>query len=150
MAFPRARTLPELFDIIAPIAEQFQTALIRIIDPKASGVEVPYDPDTDSGGYFEPAAPVYEGQARVQQLSERDSNNGLLFNPTTEIGFRIQIPLGVGPERIERGWHLFVDSAKDESLSEYQMYVRSGVNSSVAQVRDIVAVASVETKPAES
>lgn len=146
MAFPRARTLPELFDVIAPIAEQFQTALIQIIDPQASGTWIPYDPETDNGGYWEPAGPVYEGQARVQQLSDRDNNSGLVYNPTTEVGFRIQIPLTPGQFKIERGFQVKVTSAKDSTLSGYLIYVRSAVNSNVAQVRDVLAVASVESE----
>lgn len=142
MALKPARSLPELFDVIAPIALQFQTATIELFNPQTEGTYIPYDPTDDSGGYFQ-RTNIYVGQARIQQLSDSDRSSGQTMNPSGVMKFRFQIPLGVG-ERIERGWQIQVTQAKDQSLLSYPFVVDGGVNSSVAQVRDIFATVDLE------
>lgn len=148
MALKPARSLPELFDIIAPIALQFQTGVIRILNPQASGVFVPYDPSDDSGGYWTPAAPVYEGPARIQQLSDSDRSAGQTMNPSGVVKYRFQIPLT--DIRIERGWQLEVtDGANDPTLTTYLWHVDGSVNSTQAQVRDVFATLDLESERPE-
>lgn len=149
MALKPARSLPELFDIIVPIALQFQTGVIRILNPQASGVFVPYDPATDEGGYWTPAPPVYEGQARIQQLSDSDRSAGQTMNPGGVVKYRFQIPLT--DIRIERGWQLeVVDGANDPTLTTYLWHVDGSVNSNVGQVRDVFATMDLESSRSET
>lgn len=148
MALKPARSLPELFDVIAPIALQFQTGTIRILNPQASGVFIPYDPVDDNGGYWTPAPPVYEGPARIQQLSDSDRSAGQTMNPSGVVKYRFQIPLT--DIRIERGWQLeVVDGANDPTLTTYLWTVDGSVNSNVGQVRDVFATLDLESERPE-
>jgi uncharacterized protein DUF6093 len=100
---------------------------------------VPYNPDNDSGGYFENETVTYEGKARVQQISNgADIQNLQVFDPTSEVLMRVQVPLAANSGKITRGWQIrVIDGGNDGALTSAVLYVDTAVNSNWAQVRDI-------------
>lgn len=133
----------EALNLIAPVAELAMTATVQIVSP-GSGEWVPYDPDDDSGGYYDSESVIYKGKARVQQATNgNDMPNAETYNPTSQVLMLVQVPLSVA--KVERGYTVrVIDGGKDGSLTDYVLVVQSSVNSNWAQVRDIRCVIDVE------
>lgn len=145
---------------VREVAERFQTARVEVL--RLTGGTTAFDPVTNTGGEFETVA-VYEGPARIQQITVNRDREGMSYNPTSEVGVRIQLRRDEGwaddfenpqsydspkgDRKVLKGWTVVVtDGGDNTSLEDEVFYVDSALNSNFIAVVDLVCTNVLEAE----